>query len=179
MCIQDDIDWKMRSILIEWIVLIHQRFGFLPETLFLIVNIIDRFLAVKQVSSNKLQLVGATAIFIAAKYEEINCPSVNEVVFMTDQGYAAEEILKAERYMLTMLQFNLGAPGPLSFLRRISKADEYDLCTRSMAKYFIEITIMDERWLSSPPSLIAAAAHSLARIVLYRGDWVSSCFRSF
>ncbi|KAA6408497.1 MAG: hypothetical protein FRX48_07579 [Lasallia pustulata] len=168
---QAEIQWSMRSVLMDWLVQVHHRFGLLPETLYLCVNYIDRFLSCKVVSLSKLQLVGATAIFVAAKYEEINCPSVQEIVYMVDGGYTADEILKAERFMLTMLQFELGWPGPMSFLRRISKADDYDLETRTLAKYFLEVTIMDERFVGSPPSFTAAGAHCLARMMLKKGNW--------
>ncbi|KAE8380120.1 cyclin-like protein [Aspergillus bertholletiae] len=168
---QAEIQWSMRSVLMDWLVQVHHRFSLLPETLFLCVNYIDRFLSCKIVSLGKLQLVGATAIFIAAKYEEINCPSVQEIVYMVDGGYTADEILKAERFMLTMLQFELGWPGPMSFLRKISKADDYDLETRTLAKYFLEITIMDERFVGCPPSFTSAGAHCLARMMLRKGNW--------
>jgi G2/mitotic-specific cyclin 3/4 len=171
---QAEIQWSMRSVLMDWLIQVHHRFSLLPETLFLCVNYIDRFLSKKVVSLGKLQLVGATAIFVAAKYEEINCPSIGEIVYMVDGGYTADEILKAERFMLSMLQFELGWPGPMSFLRRISKADDYDLETRTLAKYFLEVTIMDERFVGSPPSFIAAAAHAFARLMLNKGDWVCS-----
>ena len=175
---QAEIQWSMRAVLMDWIVQVHHRFNLLPETLFLCVNYIDRFLSCKVVSLGKLQLVGATAIFIAAKYEEIDCPSVQEIVYMVDNGYSQDEILKAERFMLSMLQFELGWPGPMSFLRRISKADDYDLETRTLAKYFLEITIMDERFVGSPPSFVAAGAHCLARLMLRKGNWVSDDGRS-
>lgn len=90
---------------------------------------------------------------------------------MVDSGYSVDEILKAERFMLSMLGFQLGWPGPMSFLRRISKADDYDLETRTLAKYFLEITIVDERFVASPPSFTAAGAHCLARLMLRKGDW--------
>ncbi|KAF2863116.1 A/B/D/E cyclin [Piedraia hortae CBS 480.64] len=168
---QAEIQWSMRAVLMDWVVQVHQRFNLLPETLFLTVNYIDRFLSCKVVSLNKLQLVGATAIFIAAKYEEVQCPTMAEIVYMVDGGYTAEELLKAERFMLSMLQFELGWPGPMSFLRRISKADDYDLETRTLAKYFLEITIMDERFVGCYPSYLAAGAHCLARFMLRKGDW--------
>ena len=169
---QTEIQWSMRSVLMDWVIQVHHRFQLLPETLFLCANLIDRFLSCKVVSLGKLQLVGATAIFIASKYEEINCPSVGEIVYMVDNGYTIEEVLKAERFMLTLLQFDLGWPGPMSFLRRISTADDYDLETRTLAKYFLEITIMDERFLGCPPSFTAAGAHCLARSMLKKGHWV-------
>ncbi|KAF1836275.1 hypothetical protein BDW02DRAFT_244460 [Decorospora gaudefroyi] len=168
---QAEIQWSMRSVLMDWLVQVHNRFTLLPETLFLAVNYVDRFLSCKVVSLGKLQLVGATALFVAAKYEEINCPSVQEIVYMVDGAYTADEVLKAERFMLSMLQFELGWPGPMSFLRRISKADDYDLETRTLSKYFLEITIMDERFVGCTPSFLSAGAHCLARFMLKKGDW--------
>ncbi|KAF7548639.1 hypothetical protein G7046_g8605 [Stylonectria norvegica] len=171
MDIQTEIQWSMRSVLMDWLVQVHNRFSLLPETLYLTVNYIDRFLSSKIVSIGKLQLVGATAILVASKYEEINCPSLQEIVYMVDNGYTMEEVLKAERFMLSMLSFELGWPGPMSFLRRVSKADDYDLETRTLAKYFLELTIMDERFVASPPSFVAAGAHCLSRLILGKGDW--------
>ncbi|CAI7643834.1 unnamed protein product [Penicillium viridicatum] len=168
---QSELQWSMRSVLMDWLVQVHQRFNLLPETLFLTVNYIDRFLSYKVVSMGKLQLVGATAIFIAAKFEEITAPSVQEIVYMVDGGYSVDEILKAERFMLTILDFDLGWPGPMSFLRRTSKADEYDLETRTVAKYFLELAIMDERFVCTPPSFLAAGAHCLSRMLLNKGNW--------
>ncbi|KAI2480839.1 G2/mitotic-specific cyclin 3 [Pyrenophora tritici-repentis] len=168
---QAEIQWSMRSVLMDWLVQVHNRFTLLPETLFLAVNYVDRFLSCKVVSLGKLQLVGATALFVAAKYEEINCPSVQEIVYMVDGAYTADEVLKAERFMLSMLQFELGWPGPMSFLRRISKADDYDLETRTLSKYFLEITVMDERFVGCAPSFLSAGAHCLARLMLKKGDW--------
>lgn len=173
---QTEIQWSMRAVLMDWLVQVHHRFTLLPETLFLSVNYVDRFLSCKVVSLNKLQLVGATAIFVAAKYEEINCPSVQEIIYMVDSHYTMDEILKAERFMLTMLNFELGWPGPMSFLRRVSKADDYDLETRTLAKYFLEVTLMDERFVGCAPSFTAAGAHCLARLMLRKGDWVSLKF---
>ncbi|PNS18950.1 hypothetical protein CAC42_6045 [Sphaceloma murrayae] len=174
MDLQTECQWSMRAVLLDWLVQVHARFSLLPETLFLSVNYIDRFLSCKVVSLAKLQLVGATALFLAAKYEEVNCPSISEIVYMVDNGYTMDEILKAERFMLSMLAFELGWPGPMSFLRRISKADDYDLETRTLAKYFLEVTIMDERFVGCPPSSTAAAAHCLARQMLRKGEWTQA-----
>ncbi|KTW30105.1 uncharacterized protein T551_02049 [Pneumocystis jirovecii RU7] len=171
---QPDMQWSMRSVLIDWLIQVHSRFHLLPETLYLTINLIDRFLSVKVISLPKLQLVGATALFLASKYEEIICPSVHEIVYMVDHGYSSEEILKAERYMINMLNFDLGWPGPMSFLRRVSKADEYDLDTRTLTKYLLELTVMDSRFIGILPSFIVAAAHYLSRCMLEKGSWTDA-----
>lgn len=68
---QVDINSKMRAILIDWITEVHLRFKLLPETLFLTVSIIDRFLEKRQIMRTQLQLVAVAALLIASKYEEI------------------------------------------------------------------------------------------------------------
>ncbi|EEQ38100.1 Cyclin, N-terminal domain family protein [Clavispora lusitaniae] len=168
---QDELRWEMRGVLIDWVVQVHQRFNLLPETLFLTVNYIDRFLSRRRVSLSRFQLVGAVALFIAAKYEEINCPTVQEVAYMADNAYNIDDFLKAERFMIDVLEFDMGWPGPMSFLRRTSKADDYDYETRTLAKYFLEITIMDSRFVASQPSWLAAGAHYLSRKILNKGSW--------
>eukprot|EP00158_Paraphelidium_tribonemae_P006470 Partr_v1_DN27832_c1_g2_i1_m23265 putative g2 mitotic-specific len=168
---QKELRWKMRSILIDWLVEVHHKFKLLPETLFLTINIIDRFLSSRTVMFAKLQLVGVTAMFIAAKFEEVFAPSINQFVYMTDGGYTTEEIIKAERAILSHLDFNLQFPNPLNFLRRVSKADGYDLNTRTMGKYLMEITLLDECFIKYPPSLIAASAMFISRIIYGNNDW--------
>ncbi|EOX90684.1 Transducin family protein / WD-40 repeat family protein isoform 3 [Theobroma cacao] len=42
---QSDINEKMRAILIDWLIEVHDKFDLMGETLFLTVNLIDRFLS--------------------------------------------------------------------------------------------------------------------------------------
>lgn len=171
MSLQEEINWDVRAILIDWLVDVHTKFRLLPETLYLAVNIIDRFLSRRTISLSKLQLVGVTAMFIASKYEEVMCPSIKNFYHIADGGYTDVEILRAERYVLKVLDFSMSYANPMNFLRRISKADNYDIQTRTVAKYFMEISLLDYRLMEHPPSLIAAAAAWLAREVLERGEW--------
>ncbi|KAK0310983.1 G2/mitotic-specific cyclin [Friedmanniomyces endolithicus] len=143
----------------------------LPETLFLAVNIIDRFLSAKVVQLDRLQLVGVTAMFIASKYEEVLSPHVQNFVHVADEGFSESEILSAERFVLASLNYDLSYPNPMNFLRRISKADNYDIQTRTLGKYLLEIGCLDHRFLKHTPSLVAAAAMYLARLALARGEW--------
>lgn len=117
--------------------------------------------------------MGITALFIASKYEEVVCPSVSNFLYMTDGGYTDEELLRAERWVLQMIGWDLSYPNPLNYLRRISKADDYDNQSRTVAKYFLEMSCVDRHLLSFPPSMLAAASAWLARKVLNRGPWVS------
>lgn len=168
---QDELEWKTRSILVDWLIEVHTRFHLLPETLFLAINIIDRFLSEKVVQLDRVQLVGITAMFIASKYEEVLSPHVGNFKHVADNGFSESEILAAERFILQTLEYDLSYPNPMNFLRRISKADNYDIQTRTVAKYLLEISVVDRRFLAYNPSHIAAAAMYMARLILDRGDW--------
>ena len=168
---QGELEWKMRGILVDWLLEVHTRFRLLPETLFLAVNIIDRFLSCKVVQLDRLQLVGVTAMFIASKYEEVLSPHVQNFVHVADEGFSDTEILSAERFVLSSLDYDLSYPNPMNFLRRISKADNYDIQTRTLGKYLLEIGCLDHRFLKYPPSQVAASAMYLSRLVMDRGEW--------
>ena len=169
---QENLEWQLRGVLIDWLIEVHTRFHLLPETIFLAVNIIDRFLSARVVELEKLQLVGITAMFIASKYEEVISPHVVNFRHVADDGFSEEEILKAERFVLAALNYDLSYPNPMNFLRRISKADSYDIQTRTLGKYLLEISLLDHRLMGYHPSHIAAAAMYLARLILERGEWV-------
>ncbi|KAI1647807.1 A/B/D/E cyclin [Daldinia loculata] len=168
---QDELEWKTRSILVDWMIEVHTRFHLLPETLFLAINIIDRFLSQKVVQLDRVQLVGITAMFIAAKYEEVLSPHVSNYRMVSDDGFSDAEILSAERFILETLNYDLSYPNPMNFLRRISKADDYDIQCRTIGKFLMEISIVDYRFLAYRPSHVAAGAMYLARMILDRGEW--------
>jgi G2/mitotic-specific cyclin 1/2 len=97
----------------------------------------------------KLQLVGTKALFIATN-----------LVALAEDNYPAQEIIGVERYMLQVKKF---FPNPMNFFRRISKADTYDIRTRTIGKYFMEIPLIDHRFLPLPLSLVAAIAMYVSR----------------
>ncbi|PSR79056.1 hypothetical protein PHLCEN_2v7243 [Hermanssonia centrifuga] len=168
---QHEINWSMRQTLVDWMAQVHLRYHLLPETLWIAVNIVDRFLSKRVVSLVKLQLVGVTAMFIAAKYEEILAPSVEEFVFMTEKGYTREEILKGERIVLQTLEFKVSHYcSPYSWMRKISRADDYDVQTRTLSKFLTELTLLDHRFLRVKPSMVAAIGMYTARRML-GGNW--------
>ena len=65
----------------------------MDETLFLTINLIDRFLERCTVTRKKLQLVGVTAMLLACKYEEVSVPLVEDFVLISDNTYTRIEIL--------------------------------------------------------------------------------------
>ena len=113
---QNDINEKMRMILIDWLIEVHLKFKLLPETLFLTINFIDRYLQNNQTPRDKLQLIAVSSLLIACKYEEIYPPEISSFVYITDNAYTKEEILNYEIKILGDLEYDITYPTSLRFL---------------------------------------------------------------
>ncbi|NXO76793.1 CCNB2 protein, partial [Sitta europaea] len=162
---------RMRAILVDWLVQVHSRFRLLQETLYMCVAIMDRFLQSHPVPRKKLQLVGVTALLVASKYEEILSPDIADFVYITDNAYTSSEIREMEMIILKELNFDLGRPLPIHFLRRASKAGEADAKQHTLAKYLMELTLIDYDMVHHRPSEIAAAALCLSQKILGHNKW--------
>lgn len=159
---------KMRAVLVDWLIQVHQQFNLLQETLYLTIAVLDRFLQVYagKVERKQLQLVGVAAMFIASKYEEMYAPEIGDFVYITDRAYTESQIREMEMRILDTLGFDLGRPLPLHFLRRNSKAGNVDALTHTMAKYIMELTLVEYKMAHWKPSLVAASALALSLKVL-------------
>lgn len=59
----------MRTLLVDWMVEVQETFELNHETLYLAVKLVDIYLGKVVVAKEKLQLLGAAALFIACKYD--------------------------------------------------------------------------------------------------------------
>lgn len=159
---QTDLNEHMRAILVDWLVEVHAKFKLRPETLYLTINVIDRFLERKLVIRQKLQLVGVAAMLIASKYEEIYAPEVRDFVYITDRAYTKEQILHMEACILNALQFRVSTPTSYVFLQRYVRVAQADRKTRYIAHYCLERCLQEFGALRFRPSLQAAAACNIA-----------------
>ncbi|XP_069480484.1 G2/mitotic-specific cyclin-B2-like isoform X1 [Ambystoma mexicanum] len=166
-----EVNGRMRAILVDWLIQVHAKFQLLPETLYMCVGITDRFLQIQPISRNKLQLVGVTALLLASKYEEMYVPEAGDFVYMTDNAYSKAQILEMEMLILRGLNFSLGRPLPIHFLRRASKASKADAVQHTLAKYLMELVLVDYDMVHFRPSEVAAAALCLVQKVLEQGTW--------
>ncbi|KAM9323390.1 G2/mitotic-specific cyclin-B1 [Pholidichthys leucotaenia] len=166
-----EVTGNMRAILIDWLVQVNLKFRLLQETMYMTVGIIDRFLQDHPVSKKQLQLVGVTAMFLASKYEEMYPPEISDFAFVTDKAYTTAQIRDMEMTILRVLKFQLGRPLPLQFLRRASKIYEVTAEQHTLAKYLLELTMVDYEMAHFPPSIVASAALALALKVLDVGEW--------
>ena len=160
---QQDINAKMRSILVDWLVEVHMKFRLVPETLYLCVNIIDRYCSkVTNIRRSKLQLVGVTALLIACKYEEIYPPEVRDCVYITDRAYDRQQVILMEQEILNKLEWKVTVPTAYPFLVRFLNICKATKMETTAANYFLERTLQEHDMLRFRGSLIAAACVLLA-----------------
>lgn len=151
-----EITPKVRAILIDWLVEIQNEHGLLQETLYVAVGILDTYLQVlncsklgpfdvtleiysllsfqktKPVSKRYLQLIGVTALFLAAKYEEITVPAVDDLVYISASSFKDSDLYDMEQTMFKAIDFDISRPISLHFLRRYSKAASVSFVSQSI-----------------------------------------------
>ncbi|KAG7242760.1 hypothetical protein INR49_020135, partial [Caranx melampygus] len=181
-----EITERMRALLIDWLVQVHSRFQLLQETLYLTVAILDHFLQVRPPRSSIVLVVllitadvyhhllkcRVTAMLVACKYE-MYAPEVRDFAYITDNAFTKSQILQMEQLILETLKFQLGRPLPLHFLRRASKVANSDVERHTLAKYLMELTLLDYNMVHYRPSEVAAAALCLSQLLLEGLPWVS------
>jgi len=92
-----------RAFLIEWIIDVHRKFRLQPETLYVTVFIIDRFLSLKQIKKSQLHILGVTALLISTKYEEIYPPELKDLLTVSENKFTKKEVLQMELEILQTL----------------------------------------------------------------------------
>ncbi|KAK3001795.1 hypothetical protein RJ639_021327, partial [Escallonia herrerae] len=163
---QPELNNSMRSILVDWLTEVHNKFELMPETLYLTVNILDRYLSTKRVLRKELQLVGIGAMLMASKYEEIWAPEVNDFVQISDSAYTHEQVLSMEKRILGALEWNLTVPTPYVFLIRFIKASLFEQKMENMVYFLAELGMMNYVSVLYCPSMVAASAVYAARCTL-------------
>jgi G2/mitotic-specific cyclin-B, other len=159
---QPKINEVMRSILVDWLVEVHKKFRLVPETLYLCINILDRYLANVAVERGHLQLVGVTSLLLASKYEEIYPPEVKDCVYITDRTFTHQEILDMEAQILRELKFNLSVPTALPFLHRFLFLVHATSTVKHTSHFYLDRMLQELDFLKFRPSLLAMAVVCLA-----------------
>jgi len=159
---QEDINSKMRAILVDWLVEVHMKFRLVPATLYLTINIIDRYCSVANVKRSQLQLVGVTALLVACKYEEIYPPEVRDCVYITDRAYQRKDVLKMEQDIVHKLRFQFTVPTAYAFLLRFLNIVRASPIVHHAANYYMERTLQEHELLKYAPSCVCAASVLLA-----------------
>ncbi|KAL9599158.1 MAG: hypothetical protein Q9219_004025 [cf. Caloplaca sp. 3 TL-2023] len=180
MDIQTEIRWFMRPYLLDFLIEAHTASSLLPETLFLTINLLDRYCSKRIVYKRHYQLVGSAALLIAAKYgdRKERVPTIKELRCMCCGQYDDDMFTQMEWHVLQTLGWNIGHPTIDGFLQLALEHLPYDAEVEHMARYISETSLFHRDFVSKRSSDIARASLALARCVLDRpqalnSDWAA------
>jgi len=105
-------------------------------------------------------------MYISAKYEEVCTPAVQDFAAVSDNAFTVPDVIKMEQEVLKTLSFDLAFPPAVLFLRRFSKAANATMAIHTMAKYIMELSIVDYAACHLFPSEQAAGSLALALLIL-------------
>lgn len=160
-----------RQVLFDWIVDIHLKYNMLPETLYLTINIIDRFLEKQDISKKKFQLLGVSALMVAAKYEEIYPPKLSQYVKICANAYSEDQVKDMEQLILSTLSWNLTVATADTFLSRYQKTAKADTQMKHISNFLTEISLLHVESYKFLPSQIACASIYLSNQLLGYEVW--------
>ena len=101
------ISGSMRGILVDWLIQVQHHLKLCQETLYLAVGILDLVLHKRDVDTDKLQLVGITALLVASKLEEYYPVDLKKLIHLTENSYTRPQITHMERTILGVLEFQV------------------------------------------------------------------------
>ena len=166
----------MRPYLLDFLVEAHAAFGLLPETLFLTINILDRYCSRRIVYKKHYQLVGCSALLIASKYgdRKDRVPTLKELKGMCCSLYEDDMFLQMEWHVLQTLNWIIGHPTIDSFIQLAVEHLQYDPEVEHMACYIAEIAMFQREFVSKRASEMARSSLALARCILRRPQELST-----
>ena len=154
---QKSINYKMRSILIDWIIEIHFYFKFLKKTLFQTVYIIDAYLSKKNIDKKFLQLLGVASLLISCKENEIIYPSLKKLIQLTDNAFSISELKNMEIKIMKTLNFDILSPTAEEFFEINAEFFNFSDEHMCVGEYFLKCSLIGYNMLKYNQSTIAIA----------------------
>ena len=139
---QTDIKEPMRCILIDWLISLQNKFFFKAKTLFLAVNLIDRYLSQRPIIRTRFQLLGVSALFIASKYEEMYMKNISDFVDITARAFDKYEILEMESELIDLVEFNLDLPLSLDFFGLLGSMYKFSKKEYKLGYFLLEAYLL-------------------------------------
>ena len=160
---------SFRKILVDWLIDVQSEYKLLSETLHTSVLLVDRCLFhFEDIPSSKLQLLGITCLFLAAKFCEIVHPLLADMVWVCDNTYSRQEHVDMEIKVMLLLNFRVFTVTPAAYISalRVSLKESEQL--ELLALFLADLALVEGVSVCTPPSLIAAAATALALHTLHK-----------
>lgn len=171
---QPSLTLNMRSILVDWLVEVQENFELNHETLYLAVKLVDTYLSKQIVTKEVLQLVGAASLFLACKFDERCPPLIEDFLYICDDAYNRREFILMEQSIFRTIDFDIGMPLSYRFLRRYSKCARASMETLTLARFILEMSLMEYEFIKYRESKMACACLHLAQRMKKSGEWTET-----
>lgn len=160
---QPEIGWKLWPFMVDFMVDMHKKLGLEPQTLFMAVNIVNRYCARRIVYSKHFHLVGCTAMWIASKYEDKKSvvPTLNLLKHMCQGYYGEEMFVMMEGHILNTLDWTITHCTVDCFLKTLLNGSTTPLLG-ALTNYIAEITLFHKVFVGKDPHIIAKAIHAFS-----------------
>uniref|UniRef100_A0AAV1VP41 Cyclin N-terminal domain-containing protein n=1 Tax=Peronospora matthiolae TaxID=2874970 RepID=A0AAV1VP41_9STRA len=162
--VQMDINEKMRTILIDWLVEVGEEYKLDSQTFHRAVNLVDRCLKKIRINRKQFQLLGCACMMIAAKFDEVYGPNVEDFVYISDQTYTADEMLDMEAQVLSALEYRIASTTCYGFMHRYTQAGCATDKQRSLVSYLCDFALLYYHMVRLKPSKLVASAVYLTRV---------------
>ncbi|KAJ8249434.1 hypothetical protein GJAV_G00234820 [Gymnothorax javanicus] len=161
---------KMRVILLDWLMQVCEVYKLHRETYHLAQDFFDRYMATQTgVHKTRLQLIGISALFIAAKMEEVYPPKVHEFAYVCDGVCTVDNILRMEMIIMQELKWRLGPMTSIAWLNlhmqmahvknpREPLMRQYPRAVFAQVAELLDVCLLDMKFLEFSNSMLAASA---------------------
>jgi cyclin B len=171
---QPTIKPKVRMALIDWMVELHKKLRMHTDTLFIAVYLVDLYLSKAELDKNSLQLLGSATLLIAGKVDEVYAPTIRTLVSHSKKVFTSREMSRLEAEILSTLDFKVNFLHASHFMKRFLRIPEPSSRLSMLAHFLNEVAIMDDLFIGTRPSLLAASVVSLAlQLEKGSGKWQS------
>jgi len=164
------INESCRSLVVDWLVDVSTQYKLSDDSLFLAVNLLDRYISIKKINTKEFQLIACGALFIACKFEEIYPPEIIDFCLIMNNAFSRNDILRIEYEILKTLDFDILCVSPLVFLKRFLDVSKSALKAFALSNFILEISLLEIKTLKYMPSLLAASSLYISRKLLIRNE---------
>lgn len=162
---QENLEDIHRKVLIGWLVEVHSTLKMHPDTLYLCINLIDRYSQANQVDKSEYQLLSLGCMLIAVKMEELRDDVADFLAFCESCKYKRNEVFEMEMKVLMCLQFSTIVPVSVFFLTRFKRAAFSSEIMYFLCQEILEIALLSTNLLKFKPSALAASAILISQVV--------------
>uniref|UniRef100_A0A8C6TC22 Cyclin-F n=1 Tax=Neogobius melanostomus TaxID=47308 RepID=A0A8C6TC22_9GOBI len=154
---------SMRYILVDWLVEVTTMKDFSSLTLHVTVGCVDRYLALRSVPKAYLQLLGIACMVICTRYVSKEILTIREAVWLTDNTYKYEDLVRMMGEVVSVLQGKIRIPNLLDFGEVLLSLLPLERRTNHLFWYICELSLLYSPLTTPPPAKLACAILLLTR----------------